>query len=304
MPRRADSDTCVVEEQVDGRRPFLSWEGNGQRPLAMRSSLAPGRRSPLCRGSPSQPRSVRTTGVSLSPPDESIAKPLSTSRAFGARRSCGGRFSNSVQISPFPGERWQKVDLSLPDSDSFAAETLERIQKRAGADLVILGSYLALGDKMKGEIRLDLKLQDTAEARYREVNEELEKAIESFSRKSGIGAKLRKTWTAPLLSLAKSEHSRNRPRYSISSAFFSSPLMNSRTLSGPTTKPCTFLEKSETSTGLQAPPSPARTFSGSEGTWPRAPPLRKGPDPMHRDGPKTVSGREPIRHGPRARVSG
>jgi serine/threonine protein kinase/tetratricopeptide (TPR) repeat protein len=54
-----------------------------------------------------------------------------------------------------------KFDLALSDADSFGKETLSRIRNHLGSDLVILGSYLALGKDAGGRIRFDLRLQDT-----------------------------------------------------------------------------------------------------------------------------------------------
>jgi len=52
-----------------------------------------------------------------------------------------------------------KMNLSLPDSDTLTAQTLSQIGKTLGADLVVLGSYVALPD---GKLRVDLHLQDVA----------------------------------------------------------------------------------------------------------------------------------------------
>jgi eukaryotic-like serine/threonine-protein kinase len=52
-----------------------------------------------------------------------------------------------------------KTSLSLPDSDNLAAQTLSQIGKSLGADLVVLGSYVALSG---GKLRVDLRLQDVA----------------------------------------------------------------------------------------------------------------------------------------------
>jgi tetratricopeptide (TPR) repeat protein/TolB-like protein len=52
-----------------------------------------------------------------------------------------------------------KLDLQLSDADSFAGDTLARIRRSLGTDLVVLGSYLALGDANE-RIRLDLRVQD------------------------------------------------------------------------------------------------------------------------------------------------
>jgi eukaryotic-like serine/threonine-protein kinase len=55
-----------------------------------------------------------------------------------------------------------KLDLPLADTDSLSRETLARLHKDMDSDLIVLGSYTALGDKPGTRIRLDLRLQDTA----------------------------------------------------------------------------------------------------------------------------------------------
>jgi serine/threonine-protein kinase len=55
-----------------------------------------------------------------------------------------------------------KSDLSLPDTESLSADTLARLRTNLGSDFVVLGSYLDLGKTSEGQIRLDLRLQDTA----------------------------------------------------------------------------------------------------------------------------------------------
>jgi serine/threonine protein kinase/tetratricopeptide (TPR) repeat protein len=53
-----------------------------------------------------------------------------------------------------------RLDLHLPDAESLSKDTLSRLHKRLGADVVVLGSYLRLGGKSGDSIRLDLRLQD------------------------------------------------------------------------------------------------------------------------------------------------
>jgi serine/threonine protein kinase/tetratricopeptide (TPR) repeat protein len=53
-----------------------------------------------------------------------------------------------------------KIDLSLPDADSYAAATLRQIRQNVAADYVIQGSFLDLGDRTNGQIRVDARLQD------------------------------------------------------------------------------------------------------------------------------------------------
>jgi tetratricopeptide (TPR) repeat protein/class 3 adenylate cyclase len=51
-----------------------------------------------------------------------------------------------------------KLDLALPDADTFAKETLAKIGNNLDSDDVVLGSYVPLE---AGQVRLDFRLQDT-----------------------------------------------------------------------------------------------------------------------------------------------
>lgn len=69
--------------------------------------------------------------------------------------------SQGDQLRTIPGESvaLMKASLSLPDADSFGQQTLHRIRQNLGSDDVVLGSYVPLGS---GQLRLDIRLQDTA----------------------------------------------------------------------------------------------------------------------------------------------
>ena len=54
-----------------------------------------------------------------------------------------------------------KLDLSLPVADTYAQDTLSRIKDHLNADVVVHGSYLALGKDSGGRVRINLQLQDT-----------------------------------------------------------------------------------------------------------------------------------------------
>jgi tetratricopeptide (TPR) repeat protein/TolB-like protein/predicted Ser/Thr protein kinase len=54
-----------------------------------------------------------------------------------------------------------KIELALSGTESFGRETLTRIRGNLGCDLVVVGSYLSLGESGERKIRLDLRLQDT-----------------------------------------------------------------------------------------------------------------------------------------------
>ena len=55
-----------------------------------------------------------------------------------------------------------KLELSLADADSLSRDTLSRLHRNLDSDLIVLGSYTAVGEKPDTRIRLDLRLQDTA----------------------------------------------------------------------------------------------------------------------------------------------
>src|SRR5271155_3139965 len=62
-----------------------------------------------------------------------------------------------------PGEDVARVkrELPLPDEDSLAKATLERLRINPGADVVVLGSYTPLSGSGDKRIRLDVRVQDT-----------------------------------------------------------------------------------------------------------------------------------------------
>jgi eukaryotic-like serine/threonine-protein kinase len=67
-------------------------------------------------------------------------------------------------IRTISGESVARLRAELPVSefDSLARDTLARLRARLGTDLLVLGSYTALGDRGGGQIRLDVRLQDTS----------------------------------------------------------------------------------------------------------------------------------------------
>ncbi len=67
------------------------------------------------------------------------------------------------KLRTIPGENVSraKIDLSLPDADGYGQQTLERIHRTLGADYVVLGSYYYAGKDQGGQVRLDLRLQDS-----------------------------------------------------------------------------------------------------------------------------------------------
>ena len=93
------------------------------------------------------------------------------------------------QLRAIPGEKVARMkrDLTLGQGDSFAADTLARIRSHLGTDLVVLGSYLTVG----GRIRFDVRLQDAAAGETIASIAETGTDAELFEIVSRIGARLR-----------------------------------------------------------------------------------------------------------------
>jgi serine/threonine protein kinase/tetratricopeptide (TPR) repeat protein len=101
------------------------------------------------------------------------------------------------QLRTVPGENVarMKIDLALPDADTFGKQTLARIGKNLGTDDVVFGSYVPLE---KGKIRLDLRLQNTAQGETlaqvsrNGTEEQLDQLVSSaglaLRQKLGVGA--------------------------------------------------------------------------------------------------------------------
>jgi serine/threonine protein kinase/DNA-binding winged helix-turn-helix (wHTH) protein len=73
--------------------------------------------------------------------------------------------SAGQQMRVIPGEDVErmKLDLNLPVADNYSRETLRLIHNHLGSDVVVLGSYLAIGKDSGGKVRIDLQLQDARE---------------------------------------------------------------------------------------------------------------------------------------------
>ena len=79
-----------------------------------------------------------------------ITQMLSTELASGDR----------ARIVPEEIVARAKRDLGLQEKDSYARDTLRELRVRMGSDYVVAGSYMAVGDKNSGLVRVDLRLQE------------------------------------------------------------------------------------------------------------------------------------------------
>jgi tetratricopeptide (TPR) repeat protein/tRNA A-37 threonylcarbamoyl transferase component Bud32 len=85
-----------------------------------------------------------------------------------------------------------KVELRLGESDSLGRATLSRVRTLLGADAVVLGSYVALDGPSGRQIRLDLRLQDTAAGDTTATLSETGREAELFPLVARVGRRLRR----------------------------------------------------------------------------------------------------------------
>ena len=102
--------------------------------------------------------------------------------------TCGGR-----KIAHRSGENVarMKIDLGLHDTEHLAPEALRPIRKNLGSDYVVVGSYFDLGKDSGGQIRLDLRLQDTAKGETLATVSETSSESQLLDLVNRVGRKLR-----------------------------------------------------------------------------------------------------------------
>jgi DNA-binding winged helix-turn-helix (wHTH) protein/tetratricopeptide (TPR) repeat protein/TolB-like protein len=80
-----------------------------------------------------------------------VSEMLSTELAAGEK----------LRLIPGEDVARMKADMPLTDADSLSKDTLARIRRNLGTDLVVVGAYTDLADQAGRRMRLDLRLQDT-----------------------------------------------------------------------------------------------------------------------------------------------
>ncbi len=98
-----------------------------------------------------------------------------------------------------------KIDLGLSDVESLPPETLTRVRKNLASDFVILGSYLDLGKEKGGQIRLDLRLEDTGKGETVAAVSETGTEKTIIDLVSQVGARLRQQFGLEKLSQIESD---------------------------------------------------------------------------------------------------
>lgn len=70
------------------------------------------------------------------------------------------RTGGNLRIIPDEDVARAKIDLNLKEKDGYPRDTLRDLDKVLDSDYIVAGSYVALGDKESGQVRLDLRLEE------------------------------------------------------------------------------------------------------------------------------------------------
>jgi eukaryotic-like serine/threonine-protein kinase len=98
-----------------------------------------------------------------------------------------------------------KASLSLLNGGTLSRDTLSKVRQTLGADVVVLGSYSDLGKQSRGQIRLDVRLQDTAAGETVATISETGTEAGLFSLVARVGTRLRERLAVPALSTDQAE---------------------------------------------------------------------------------------------------
>ncbi|HEY0512328.1 MAG TPA: tetratricopeptide repeat protein [Thermoanaerobaculia bacterium] len=92
-----------------------------------------------------------------------------------------------------------KQTVVVPYTEGLSGETLQQIHERLGADLVVVGSYLSLGESGNGDLRIDLRVVNASSGDTVAFLAEVGKEEGLFDLVSRIGGRLRRTlgWSQP-----------------------------------------------------------------------------------------------------------
>ena len=110
-----------------------------------------------------------------------ITRMLSTELASGEK----------MRIIPEETVSRAKLDLGLKEKDGYPRDTLRALRTDLGSDYVVVGSYVALGDRNSGQVRMDLRLQETISGETLATIAVSGKQSEIFARLAQAGQEMR-----------------------------------------------------------------------------------------------------------------
>jgi len=98
-----------------------------------------------------------------------------------------------------------KVELALPEVDSLGRDSLGRVRQYLGSDWVVIGSYASLGSASGTDIRVDVRLQDTATGETIATISETGTDSHLFDLVSRVGEHLRAKLAVPAVTSQQAE---------------------------------------------------------------------------------------------------
>jgi eukaryotic-like serine/threonine-protein kinase len=113
------------------------------------------------------------------------------STAFSEMISMELSGGQKLRIIPEENTARMRIDLGLGEAQSYGRETLARISRYTGADLVVAGSYTTLHAPGGDQVRLDLRLQDAMSGETVAAASQTGTVEDLFKVVSQAGAKLR-----------------------------------------------------------------------------------------------------------------
>jgi tetratricopeptide (TPR) repeat protein len=113
--------------------------------------------------------------------------------ASGLPEMLSSELSAGSGVRIIPGENVvrAKLELGLEEDDEFTDETLQILRRNLGTDYVVTGSYTAVAGGGEGQLRLDLRLQDTLTTDQSAVVTVSGPASEIFDLVANAGGELR-----------------------------------------------------------------------------------------------------------------
>jgi eukaryotic-like serine/threonine-protein kinase len=121
-------------------------------------------------------RKLRVTGNAVPPKSVNARSPIAV---LGFKNLSSGRDADwlsiaftrmlatelaagdKIRVIPEETVARAKVDLGLQEKNGYPRDTLRALRADLGSDYVVAGSYVALGDKNSGQVRMDIRLQET-----------------------------------------------------------------------------------------------------------------------------------------------
>ena len=184
--RRHQEAATVVAVTVVLFSALLGW----QLPRLWRNEVRPSVALPGVRGRPS----VAVLGFkNLSGQRETAWVSTALSEMLTTELAAG----ESLRIVPGETVSRARIDLALPEENTFSPETLRRIKNNLGNDFVVSGSYLDSGND---QIRVDLRLQSASSGDTVSAASETGNSSKLSDLVSRFGTRIRSRLGAPAVS--------------------------------------------------------------------------------------------------------